>query len=188
MGAVPGRSTQSLGLTRTAVPSQGFAPIADERAKVLVLGTLPGVASLNAGEYYANSQNGFWRIMGALFKWPLGLPYQERANRLVSAGVALWDVCEAAHRPGSLDTAIDTGSVTANDFEAFFREHPSVRLICFNGAKAASLYGRKVHRKLPEPMKSIQSETLPSTSPANASVPYSDKLLRWAIVRKVCET
>ncbi len=170
------------------MPSQGFAPIADERAKVLVLGTLPGVASLNAGEYYANPQNGFWRIMGELFKWPLGLPYQERANRLVSAGVALWDVCEAAHRPGSLDTAIETESVSANDFEVFFREHPNVRLLCFNGAKAAALYRRMVHPKLPEPMKSIQCETLPSTSPANASIRYSDKLLQWTIVRKVCET
>lgn len=170
------------------MPAQGFAPVADKRAKVLVLGTLPGLASLKAGEYYAHPQNMFWQIMDEIFKWPPDMPYRERTNRLVSAGVALWDVCEAAHRSGSLDTAIETASVLANDFEAFFREHPGVRLICFNGTKAANLYGRAVRPKLPESMRSIECETLPSTSPANASIRYSDKLLRWSVVRKACET
>ena len=153
-----------------------------------MLGTLPGQASLSAGEYYAHPRNGFWRIIGELFRFPPQMTYRDRTNRLVSVGVALWDVCEAAHRPGSLDTAIQSGSVLPNDFESFLRKHRDLRLICFNGAKAANLYSRSVLPKLPEPLKSIRCETLPSTSPANASIPYLEKLSRWSIVRKACET
>lgn len=170
------------------MPSQGFAPIANEHAKVLVLGTLPGQASLIAGEYYAHPRNGFWRIIGDLFGLPPDLPYRDRTGHLVSAGVALWDVCEAAYRLGSLDTAIKSTSVVANDFDSFFRKHRGLRLICFNGSKAANLYRRVVLPKLHEPLKSIRCETLPSTSPANASIPYQEKLWQWSIVRRACET
>ena len=167
--------------------SQGFPPIAGPRAKVLVLGTLPGQPSLAAGEYYAHPRNGFWRIIGDLFEVPLDLPYPDRTRRLASSGVAVWDVCEAAHRPGSLDTAIHSASVVANDFESFLEKHRELRLICFNGAKAAELYRKSVFPKLPESLQSIRCETLPSTSPANASIPYATKLSRWSIVKEACE-
>lgn len=168
--------------------SRGFAPVHGERARVLVLGTLPGQLSLAAGEYYAYPRNQFWQIMEHLFQWPANTPYRNRTEHLVSAGVALWDVCEVAHRPGSLDTSIDSASIMANDFRTFFRKHPDLQLICFNGAKAAALYSRKVLPELPEPFKSIRRETLPSTSPANASMPYEEKLLRWALVKSASES
>jgi len=168
--------------------TQGLAPIVGQNAKVLVLGTLPGQASLAAGEYYANPRNGFWRIISEIFELPPDMPYSARTSRLASAGVALWDVCESARRPGSLDTAIQSNSVVANDFATFLRAHGGVRLICFNGAKAADLYRRSVLPNLPEPMKSIPTESLPSTSPANASIPYTEKLSRWSIVRRACES
>ena len=144
-------------------------------------------ASLGAGEYYANPQNGFWRIIADLFEMPAGLSYRERTLRLSSAGVAIWDVCEAAHRPGSLDASIQCASVVANDFDRFLRKHRRVRLVCFNGAKAANLYLRCVLPGLDEPLKSIRRETLPSTSPANASIPYPEKRSRWSIVQRECE-
>ena len=170
------------------MPTKGFPPVADDTAKVLVLGTLPGQVSLAKGEYYAQPQNTFWRIMGTLFGIDRNLPYEERKRLLITAGVALWDVCEAAHRPGSLDTAIEMDSMQANDFEGFIKSHPQLRLICFNGAKAADLFRRKVMSKLPGTVQMPQLQTLPSTSPANAAVRYEEKLAQWTVIKRECET
>ena len=164
------------------VQTSGFAPIAGQDAQVLILGTLPGQASLQRNEYYGQPHNAFWRIMGDLFGAGPALPYEERKRRLVAATVAVWDVCAAAHRPGSLDTSIDSASVVANDFAMFLGTHPAVRLICFNGLKSEALYRRLVRPHLPETF-TVRYETLPSTSPANASMPYDEKLRRWSVVR-----
>jgi double-stranded uracil-DNA glycosylase len=163
------------------VRTRGFPPIADPDAKVLFLGTLPGQVSLRKSEYYGQPRNVFWRIMGELFGFDPQAPYEERTRRLTAAGVALWDVCEAAHRPGSLDASIDADSMKPNDFEAFLADHREVRLICFNGAKAADLFRRKVPRA-PESVTRLPLETLPSTSPAHAAMRYEEKLSRWRVV------
>ena len=166
--------------------SRGFEAIAGNGARVLVLGSLPGQASLAAGEYYANPRNGFWRIVADLFQLSADLSYRERTARLAAAGVALWDVCEAAHRPGSLDSAIARASVVPNDFAGFFGRHGGVRRVCFNGARAAALYRALVLPRLPGGLQSIRCQTLPSTSPAHASMPYAEKLARWTVVREAC--
>jgi hypoxanthine-DNA glycosylase len=166
---------------RDAPPSKGFAPVARIDAKVLVLGTLPGQVSLAKAEYYAQPRNAFWRIMGDLFAIAPDLPYASRLRALTERGVALWDVCAAAHRPGSLDASIR--NEIPNDFGAFLESHRELRLICFNGAKAAQLYGRKVWPELPQPFKALRSETLPSTSPAHAAMRYEKKLALWSVVR-----
>jgi hypoxanthine-DNA glycosylase len=164
------------------VQTNGFAPISDRNAKVLILGTLPGQASLLKNEYYGQPQNAFWRIMGELFDAGPELPYEERKRRIIAKHVSVWDVCAAAHRPGSLDTAIAADSVVCNDFAGFLDSHRAIKLICFNGSKAAALYRTLVGPKLPQAV-AIRYETLPSTSPANASVPYREKVRRWSIVQ-----
>jgi double-stranded uracil-DNA glycosylase len=161
----------------------GFEPIATAAAKVLVLGTLPSQESLRRGEYYANPQNAFWPIMEAIFGISAKLPYAERSRSLSEAGVALWDVCAAAHRPGSLDASIRRGSEIANDFAAFLKQHRQLKLICFNGAKAGELFLRQV--KLEVPMQYLH---LPSTSPANAKVRLADKIESWSAIRAECES
>ena len=168
--------------------TKGFPPVAEKSARVLVLGTLPGQVSLKMGQYYAQPRNGFWRIMGDLFGMAPELPYNERKRRLIAAGVALWDVCEAAHRPGSSDASIHADSMVTNDFEGFLNSHRQLRLICFNGAKAEDLYRRKVLPNLSDELRMTRSQTLPSTSPANAAMPYSEKLSHWSIIRRECET
>ncbi len=120
--------------------SQGFEPIAGPGARVLILGSLPGECSIRHGEYYAQPQNAFWRLMGDLFGAGRELVYAERALRLRQSGVAVWDVCASARRAGSLDAAIVATSVVANDFAAFFAAQPLVCSIAFNGATAAKLY------------------------------------------------
>lgn len=167
-----------------ALYSNGFPPVANEEARVLILGSLPGQMSLRMQQYYAQPRNAFWRIMGRLFGAEPGLPYTERTRRLIECRVALWDVCAAAHRPGSLDASILRSSVVPNDFAAFIASHPHIRLICFNGAKAAELYRRTVAPHLPDTIRRIRCEALPSTSPAHASMTFEEKLARWSIVRE----
>jgi hypoxanthine-DNA glycosylase len=160
--------------------SAGFPPIADPRARVLVLGSLPGVKSLEMREYYAQKYNAFWRIMGELFGAGPALQYPERLVRLRAHGVAVWDVLAAGEREGSLDSSIVRDSIVVNDFRAFFARHREVRLICFNGNTAASLYARRVLPGLAEEHAAIERCTLPSTSPAYASLRFEQKLERWA--------
>jgi double-stranded uracil-DNA glycosylase len=160
--------------------SVGFAPIAGGRPRLLVLGSLPGRKSLEMGQYYAQPQNGFWRIMGEIFGAGPSLPYPERLERLIANRVAVWDVLAAGERDGSLDSAIVASSIVVNDFAAFFARHGDIDLICFNGTKAAELYRRRVLPGLAPTFASLRSRVLPSTSPANASVPFAAKLARWS--------
>lgn len=159
-----------------------FPPIADAHARVLILGSLPGQVSLQRQQYYAHPRNAFWKIMGRLFGAGPALPYAERAQCLIRNGIALWDVCAAAQRPGSLDASIVHASVVPNDLAAFIESHPDVCLIGFNGGKAADLYRRQVLPGLPATGRAIRTATLPSTSPAHAAMSFEDKLARWADV------
>lgn len=165
--------------------SKSFPPIADAHARVLILGSLPGQVSLRMQQYYAQPQNAFWKIMGRLFGAGAELPYGERTQCLVANGIALWDVCAAAERPGSLDASIVPSSVVPNDFAAFIEAHPRIHLICFNGAKAADLYRRIVLPGLPAGPRLIGCQTLPSTSPAHAGMAFEGKLARWSVVKEM---
>ena len=150
---------------------------------MLVLGSLPGQASLAAGQYYAQPRNAFWTIMGALFGAGPELSYAERTGRLRTSGIALWDVCAAAVRPGSLDAAIEPASIVVNDFAAFLRRHPGIRAVCLNGGAAYELYRRKVLPGLPQPLRLLPLHRLPSTSPAHAALRPAQKLERWRILQ-----
>ena len=133
---------------QTAVSSmprvRSFPPIADARARILILGSMPGKASLAAGQYYAHAQNLFWHILGEVTGAGPASPYAARARALKSRGIALWDVLASCAREGSLDSAIDDASISANDFVSFYRAHPRIAQVFFNGAKAEACYRRHV--------------------------------------------
>jgi double-stranded uracil-DNA glycosylase len=157
---------------------EGLAPVADDRARVLILGTLPGDESLRMGQYYANPRNQFWTILsGVLGERLLEHPYDARLELLRSRGFALWDVLRAATREGSLDSAISEG--VANDFGSFFRAHPHVRRIGFNGGRAHTLFRRHAMGKASPP--ECSSRVLPSTSPTPGRnvLTLEQKILRW---------
>lgn len=164
--------------SRQTEASSGFPPVSKSDARVLVLGSLPGVRSLERTQYYAQPQNAFWRIMGELVGAAPELPYAERLERLVASRVALWDVVAAAVRPGSLDSNIVKDTVVVNDFASFFAAHRHIERICFNGQAAERLFRRHV---LPQIGSVVPASLLilPSTSPANAGTPYAEKLSRW---------
>ncbi|MDI6726946.1 MAG: DNA-deoxyinosine glycosylase [Smithellaceae bacterium] len=160
--------------------AHSFAPIEDPAAVVLILGSMPGKASLAAGEYYAHPRNLFWPIMGELFGAHPGLPYERRIRMLNSAGIALWDVLKSCIRNGSLDSDIEETSVVPNDFDSFFQRHPNIVDLFFNGAKAEQCFRRHVQPSLKS--RPLQYRRLPSTSPANAGMSHEKKLEAWRSV------
>ena len=164
--------------------SSGFPPIEGASARLLILGSLPGEVSIERQEYYAQPRNLFWRIMGDLFGFAPSLPYIARVAALIENDIAVWDVCAAAQRPGSLDSEIRSKSVEVNDFKLFLTEHLKVRLICFNGAKAGALFEAQVLPKLDDNLQKISRLVLPSTSPAHAALSYEAKKMAWGIVGK----
>jgi len=159
---------------------QGFAPVARPDARLLILGSMPGVASLEAAQYYAFPRNVFWKIMEDLFAAGPELDYLARLQKLVANHIALWDVIEACHRPGSLDFAISEDGLTTNDFGGFFKQHPHITHLYFNGQKAANLFKKKVAPHLTGHYKTL---TLPSTSPAYAAKTYAAKLQAWSVIK-----
>lgn len=156
----------------------GFDAVASANARVLILGTLPSVKSLERGEYYAHPRNSFWWIMGKLVGASPDLAYENRLLQLRNSGIALWDVCRSAERTGSSDARILMESVQPNDFRSFFDNHPLIEVICFNGQPAEKLFRAKVLPLLAD-MRLIPRRVLDSTSPACARITREEKLARW---------
>lgn len=156
-----------------------FEPIADHQAEILILGSMPGQASLSANQYYAHRQNAFWRIMAELLQFNPEAPYEEKTEALKSTRIALWDVLKSCQRQGSLDARIEKESQTVNDFQSFFRIHPKITQVFFNGGKAEACFRQYVLQKNNFSFSTTQFTRLPSTSPANARLSFADKRKMW---------
>jgi hypoxanthine-DNA glycosylase len=155
---------------------EGFPPLVDDGALLLILGSFPSVQSLAVRQYYGNPRNAFWPIAGELFGFDAAAPYETRLVALQSAGVALWDVLHTCRRAGSSDAKFDMKSLVANDFGQLFAAYPSITRVCFNGRTAERLFGRLVHIDA-----AVDYVTLPSTSPARA-MPAGQKLQAWRAI------
>ncbi|PIB96461.1 DNA-deoxyinosine glycosylase [Caulobacter sp. X] len=154
-----------------AAVKRGFPPVVDANVRVLILGSLPGEASLAARQYYGNPRNAFWRLMERVLDVSLTpLPYEERLAALLARGVGLWDVIAEAQRPGSLDAAIRDPA--ANDLLALIETLPSLKGVAFNGGTAAKLGGKLLGDRVP-------TLALPSSSPAHAARTFEQKLEAW---------
>ena len=158
----------------------GFPPVVDATTRVLILGSLPGEASLAAGQYYGNPRNAFWRLMEGVLDTPLvALAYDDRLAALLARGVGLWDVIAQAERPGSLDAAIRDPA--ANDLLALIETLPDLRAVAFNGGTAAKLGGRLVDGR-------VATLALPSSSPAHAARSFAQKADLWNGLRAFLPT
>ena len=154
---------------------RAFEPAVDAAARLLILGSLPGEASLSAAQYYAHPRNGFWRLIGGAMDEDLpALPYEARLERLKARGVGLWDVIASAERSGSLDAAIR--SPEAADLIGLVESLPRLRAVAFNGGLAARL-GRRILAG----QDGLALIDLPSSSPAHA-ISLSAKAESWAIL------
>ncbi|MDZ4362537.1 DNA-deoxyinosine glycosylase [Brevundimonas sp.] len=151
----------------------GFPPIADASTRVLILGSLPGEASLAAGQYYGHPRNDFWRLIGPVIGRDLvPMAYADRLQALAESHIGLWDVIASAERRGSLDSAIRLPQ--AADLRGLVSRLPALRAIAFNGAKASAL-GRRILDPVPS---CVVLMTLPSSSPAHAR-PLAEKARSW---------
>jgi hypoxanthine-DNA glycosylase len=152
----------------------GFPAVVDANTRVLILGSLPGEASLAVQQYYGNPRNAFWRLMEGVLDTPLvPLAYEDRLAALRSRGVGLWDVIAQAERPGSLDAAIRDPA--ANDLIALIDTLSNLRGVAFNGATAARLGGRLIGDRIP-------TLALPSSSPAHAARSFAQKAQAWRAI------
>lgn len=153
----------------------GLPPIVSERTRLLILGSFPGVASLQARQYYAHPQNQFWPILQALWPGiPMGTDYAQRCQWLLARGLGLWDVYASCERDGSLDSAIRHAEV--NDFAGLKAHCPQLGLIAHNGGESFKHAGL-VRTSLG--VEHFPLVKLPSTSPANASWSFERKLAAW---------
>ena len=151
-------------------PVYSFAPIADLRSKLLILGTIPGKASLRMNAYYAHPQNAFWKIIFNLHNLPFSTDIQFRKEVLLQNGIALWDVLRKCERRSSLDT--DIRREEPNDLRALLSSHPGITEIFFNGKEAARYFNKYFADNV------LHNRVLPSTSPAHA-IKWEMKLAAW---------
>ncbi len=163
-----------------AAAKRSFPPIVDRRARILVLGTLPGEESLRRREYYAHPRNLFWPIVFALFGATPSLDYARRLAFVAAQRIALWDVCELGEREASADATIRRERPNAID--RLLDEHPLIRGVAFNGTGARRLYDRHFSRRA-----DLAYLALPSTSPAHARIDFAEKLSRWTALREALE-
>lgn len=160
---------------------RGFPPISREDARILILGSMPSRESLARQEYYAHPRNAFWPIVCGLLSISSG-EYPERIAGLRERHVAVWDVLKACFRSSSLDSDIDDRTIVTNDFEGFLKAHTDIGRIYFNGAKAESVYRRRVLPALPSELASKRLQRLPSTSPAHAGLSLAEKTRAWRVI------
>lgn len=164
---------------------EAFPPVVTERSRVLILGTMPSVKSLEKHQYYGNPRNHFWPLLYGLFGLPPDDDYGRRLAFAISRGVALWDVLANCEREGSMDAAI--AAPEANDFAAFLRRYPQIGAIFFNGAKAEELFRKLALPAVERAGLQPQLQTLPSSSPARA-MPLQRKQAAWHPVKEALAT
>jgi len=157
----------------------GLPPIARSDARLFILGSLPGDASLAAQRYYAHPTNQFWRLLGAAIGAQLQpLDYEQRLEHLAERRIGLWDVIASASRAGSLDQSIRQAQ--HNRIEHLLHDFPDLRAIAFNGGTSASIGRRLIGN--PGHLTLID---LPSSSAANTR-PFDEKLDAWSRLAVFC--
>jgi hypoxanthine-DNA glycosylase len=154
-----------------------FAPLIDQEAKILILGSIPGDKSIELQEYYGHAQNRFWRVLTAICGYEtVPTDYLSKKSILIQNKIALWDVAHKANRKGSLDSAIRDEE--PNDIASLLEKYPTIKTIAFNGKKAEQLYDRYFQRSL-----HIKYLSMPSTSPANAIYQLDLLSQKWSALR-----
>lgn len=152
-----------------------FPPIISEGSKILILGSVPGVKSLEMQQYYAHPQNQFWKIIFQLFEEDFTADYQKRTEIIRKNNIALWDVIDSCEREGSLDTKIRNEE--HNDIKKILREHLTIKAVFCNGQKSF-----KNLKKILGKESEIPIFVLPSTSPLH-TVSFDKKLAEWKILK-----
>ena len=157
---------------------EGFNPIIDHNARILILGSMPSTESLRKNEYYANPRNQLWRVIFSIFDSVLETSYVAKTSFLKEKRIALWDVIKRCNREGSSDSKIT--EVCVNDLTSLLLTYPKVKHLCFNGQKAFNTFQKEVILNTPS---QITLTMLPSSSPANARISVEAKIRKWSIIK-----
>lgn len=152
-----------------------FLPEVHLDTEILILGSVPGIPSLNKQEYYGNKNNAFWRILFLLFKEEYSDEYNDKLQLLKKNKIGLWDTIKSCDRGGSLDSAIK--NIVPNKLKLLCEKHSEIKIIAFNGKSAEKYYEKHIGK-----VKNITYYSLPSTSPANARMNFATKLEKWSIL------
>ena len=155
-----------------------FEPIVGSNPRIVILGSMPGVVSLQAVQYYANPRNAFWAIIAELFGIDIDCSYQSRVDQISQLPLILWDTLKACHREGSLDSKILKQQIEANNIAGLAEQYSGLRAIAFNGAASEKYFNQLEKHRLPASHQ-LELIKLPSTSPANASMNFDQKLSAW---------
>ena len=156
---------------------KSFKPSIDNNSKILILGSMPGVKSLEEQQYYAHPQNRFWKVIGCICNEPKipELNYEIKLKTLLNNNIALWDTLKSCKREGSLDS--DIQNEAPNDIRKLLKKYPNIKMICLNGNKSYSAF----KKYFPDLLEKYTCYKLPSTSPANARYKLDDLFKEWKI-------
>ena len=157
---------------------KSFTPSIDNNSKILILGSMPGVKSLEEQQYYAHSQNRFWKVMGSICNEPKlsEIDYDTKLKILLKSNIALWDIIKSCKREGSLDS--DIQDETPNDIKSLLKKYPNIKTICLNGNKSYSAF----KKYFPELFEKYSCHKMPSTSPANARYSLDKLIEEWSVI------
>ena len=157
---------------------RSFLPSIDDSSQILILGSMPGVKSLEEQQYYAHPQNRFWKVMGAICNEPnlQQLDYQQKLKILLQNNIALWDTIKSCKRDGSLDS--DIQNETPNDIYGLLKKFPKLKTICLNGNKSYSTF----KKYFPDLLEKYSCHKMPSTSPANAKYSLDTLIKDWSSI------
>jgi hypoxanthine-DNA glycosylase len=157
---------------------KSFKPSIDNNSHILILGSMPGVKSLEEQQYYAHPQNRFWKVMGVICSEPKlhELNYDLKLKILLKNNIALWDTIKSCKREGSLDS--DIQNETPNNIRKLLKMYPNIKTICLNGNKSYSAF----KEYFPELSEKYNCRKMPSTSPANARYSLDKLIEEWKVI------
>ena len=154
---------------------KSFKPSIDSNSEILILGSMPGVKSLEKQQYYAHPQNRFWKVMAYICNVPnlVECDYQTKLQTLLQNKIALWDTIKSCKRDRSLDS--DIQNETPNDIKKLLKKYPNIQKICLNGNKSYSAF----KKYFPDVLETYSCYKKPSTSPANARFSLEKLIQEW---------
>ena len=157
---------------------KSFKPSIDNNSRILILGSMPGVKSLEEQQYYAHPQNRFWKVMASICNEPklYEFAYDLKLKTLLNSNIALWDTIKSCKREGSLDS--DIQNETPNDIKGLLKNYPNIKTICLNGNKSYSAF----KKYFPDLLEKYNCHKMPSTSPANARYSLYILIKEWSKV------
>ena len=157
---------------------KSFAPSIDNNSHIFILGSMPGVKSLEMCQYYAHPQNRFWKVMGAICNESKlhELDYNLKLKILLKNNIALWDTIKSCKRDGSLDS--DIQNETPNNIRKLLKKYPNIKTICLNGNKSYSAF----KKYFPDLLENYNCHKMPSTSPANAKYGLNKLIDEWKVI------